>query len=136
MSKPKTVVAEEKNTLFTVRFVIALLLMVAGIAWLVFYYTQARGNPLAFPPVDGSPKAVADLGVESRDLLGEVAGLVTLGTYDGRQVGEPAAAQVEAVALLRAHREEDTAEQHDHRRRHAPDATAPGAIVGLGGHGD
>ena len=62
MSKPKTVVAEEKNTLFTVRFVIALLLMVAGIAWLVFYYTQARGNPLAFPPVDGSPKAVADLG--------------------------------------------------------------------------
>jgi hypothetical protein len=62
VSKPKTVVAEEKNTLFTVRFVIALLLMVAGIAWLVFYYTQARGNPLAFPPVDGSPKAVADLG--------------------------------------------------------------------------
>ncbi len=62
MSKPKTVVAEEKHTLFTVRFVIALLLMVAGIAWLVFYYTQARGNPLAFPPVDGSPKAVADLG--------------------------------------------------------------------------
>jgi hypothetical protein len=62
VSKPKTVVAEEKHTLFTVRFVIALLLMVAGIAWLVFYYTQARGNPLAFPPVDGSPKAVADLG--------------------------------------------------------------------------
>jgi hypothetical protein len=62
VSKPKTVVAEEKHTLFTVRFVIALLLMVAGIAWLVFYYTQARGNPLAFPPVDGSPQAVADLG--------------------------------------------------------------------------
>jgi hypothetical protein len=62
VSKPKTVVTEEKHTLFTVRFVIALLLMVAGIAWLVFYYTQARGNPLAFPPVDGSPKAVADLG--------------------------------------------------------------------------
>jgi hypothetical protein len=62
VSKPKTVVAEEKHTLFTVRFVIALLLMVAGIAWLVFYYTQARGNPLAFPPVDGSPQAVSDLG--------------------------------------------------------------------------
>ena len=63
MSKPKTVITEEKNTLFSVRSLIALLLVVAGIAWLVFYYAQARGNPLAFPPVEGSPKAVADLGL-------------------------------------------------------------------------
>ena len=62
MSKSKSVITEEKSKLFTVRFLIALLLMVAGIAWLVFYYVQARGNPLAFPPVKGSPKAVADLG--------------------------------------------------------------------------
>ncbi len=62
MSKSKTVVAEEKSTLFSVRFLIALLLIVAGIAWVVFYYAQARGNPLAFPPVEGSPKAVSDLG--------------------------------------------------------------------------
>ena len=62
MSKSKTVITEEKNTLFSIRFLISLLLIVAGIAWLVFYYTQARGNPLAFPPVEGSPKAVADLG--------------------------------------------------------------------------
>ena len=62
MSKSKTVITEEKSKLFTVRFLIALLLIVAGIAWLVFYYAQARGNPLAFPPVEGSPKAVADLG--------------------------------------------------------------------------
>ena len=62
MSKSKTVITEEKSKLFTVRFLIALLLMVGGIAWLVFYYAQARGNPLAFPPVKGSPKAVADLG--------------------------------------------------------------------------
>ena len=62
MSKSKSVITEEKTTLFTVRFLIALLLMVGGIAWLVFYYAQARGNPLAFPPVKGSPKAVADLG--------------------------------------------------------------------------
>ena len=62
MSKSTTVRTEEKNTLFSVRFLIALFLMVAGIAWLVFYYAQARGNPLAFPPVEGSPKAVADLG--------------------------------------------------------------------------
>lgn len=62
MSKSKTVITEEKSTLFSVRFLISLLLIVAGIAWLVFYYVQARGNPLAFPPVEGSPKAVADLG--------------------------------------------------------------------------
>lgn len=63
MSKSKTVITEEKNALFSVRFLISLLLIVAGIAWLVFYYVQARGNPLAFPPVTGSPKAVADLGL-------------------------------------------------------------------------
>ena len=62
MSKSKTVTTDEKRTLFTVRFLIALLLIVAGIAWLVFYYVQGRGNPLAFPPVEGSPKAVSDLG--------------------------------------------------------------------------
>ena len=55
MSKSSQLAAEEKSRLFTVRFVISLLLVVAGIAWLVFYYTQARGNPLAFPPVEGSP---------------------------------------------------------------------------------
>lgn len=63
MSKSKTVITEEKNALFSVRFLISLLLIVAGIAWLVFYYVQARGNPLAFPPVAGSPKAVSDLGL-------------------------------------------------------------------------
>ena len=62
MSKSSAITREEKSTLFTVRFLISLVLVVAGIAWLVFYYTQARGNPFAFPPVEGSPKAVADLG--------------------------------------------------------------------------
>jgi len=62
VSKSTTVTADEKSSLFTVRFLISLVLVVAGIAWLVFYYAQARGNPLAFPPVKGSPKAVADLG--------------------------------------------------------------------------
>lgn len=62
MSKSTSIATEEKNSLVTARFVIALLLIVAGIAWLVFYYAQARGNPLAFPPVEGSPQAVADLG--------------------------------------------------------------------------
>lgn len=62
MSKSPTITSEEKTTLFTPRFVIALLLILAGIGWLVFYYVQARGNPLAFPPVEGTPKAVAELG--------------------------------------------------------------------------
>ena len=62
MSKSPTITSEEKTSLFTPRFLIALLLIVAGIGWLVFYYVQGRGNPLAFPPVEGSPKAIADLG--------------------------------------------------------------------------
>ena len=62
MSKSPTITSPEKTSLFTPRFVIALVLILAGIGWLVFYYVQARGNPLAFPPVEGTPKAVADLG--------------------------------------------------------------------------
>lgn len=61
MSKSSAVTTEEKTRTFSVRFLISLLLIVAGIAWIAFYYLQARGNPLAFPPVEGSPKAVADL---------------------------------------------------------------------------
>ena len=62
MSKSPTITTAEKTSLFTPRFVIALVLILAGIGWLVFYYVQARGNPLAFPPVEGTPKAIADLG--------------------------------------------------------------------------
>ena len=62
MSKSPTITTAGKTSLFTPRFVIALVLILAGIGWLVFYYVQARGNPLAFPPVEGTPKAVADLG--------------------------------------------------------------------------
>jgi hypothetical protein len=62
VSKSPTITSPEKTSLFTPRFVIALALILAGIGWLVFYYVQARGNPLAFPPVEGTPKAVADLG--------------------------------------------------------------------------
>jgi hypothetical protein len=62
VSKSTTVIESEKSKLFTARFVISLVLVLAGIGWLVFYYAQARGNPLAFPPTKGSPKAVADLG--------------------------------------------------------------------------
>ena len=62
MSKSQTVMGTEKDKTFSARFVISLVLVVAGIAWLAYYYVGPRGNPLAFPPVEGSPKAVADLG--------------------------------------------------------------------------
>lgn len=62
MSKSTTVTTGEKSSLVTPRFLISLLLVVAGIGWIVYYYVGPRGNPLAFPPVEGSPKAIADLG--------------------------------------------------------------------------
>ena len=62
MSKSTPVTHDAGSKLLTPRFVVAVLLVVAGIAWIAFYYAQARGNPLAFPPVEGSPKAIADLG--------------------------------------------------------------------------
>ena len=63
MSKSTTITTDEKkDKRLSVRFLISLLLIVAGIAWIAFYYAQARGNPAAFPPVEGSPQAVSDLG--------------------------------------------------------------------------
>jgi Cell division protein CrgA len=62
VSKSTTVTTGEKSSLVTPRFLISLLLVVAGIGWIVYYYVGPRGNPLAFPPVEGSPKAIADLG--------------------------------------------------------------------------
>lgn len=62
MSKSQTVIGTEKDKVLSARFLIALLLILAGIAWLAYYYVGPRGNPLAFPPVEGSPKAIADLG--------------------------------------------------------------------------
>jgi len=62
VSKSTPIRHDERSSLLTPRFIIALLLVVAGLAWIVFYYVQPRGNPLAFPPVDGSPKAIAELG--------------------------------------------------------------------------
>lgn len=62
MSKAKTAITTERAPIITVRFVIALLLFVAGIAWVTWYYTSVRPDPGVFPPVDGSPRAIADLG--------------------------------------------------------------------------
>jgi hypothetical protein len=54
--------ADPKGAVLTPRFVVAVLLMVLGIAWIVFYYAAVRSDPLAFPPAEaGSPKFMADL---------------------------------------------------------------------------
>ena len=50
MTKPKTkqdLTAVSGGRLLTVRFVLALLLMAVGIAWVVYYYVVVRVDPTA-----------------------------------------------------------------------------------------
>jgi hypothetical protein len=55
--------APVRGPIFTPRFIVALVLMVLGITWIVYYYTAVRVDPTAFPAPDpGSPKFMADLG--------------------------------------------------------------------------
>ena len=61
MSHSMPVTVELPKTL-SPRFVVALLLIIAGIAWIAWYYTTVRVDPTAFPKPKGSPKAIADLG--------------------------------------------------------------------------
>jgi hypothetical protein len=49
--------------LWSIRLLLAVALMLAGIAWLVWYYVAVRTDPSVFPPKPGSPKAIADLGL-------------------------------------------------------------------------
>jgi drug/metabolite transporter (DMT)-like permease len=60
VSKSKFV-EESKAKVLSIRFVVALLLVAAGIAWIAWYYAGVRPDPMALPPVEGSPKAIADL---------------------------------------------------------------------------
>ncbi len=54
--------AEPRGAVFSPRFVIALVLIVLGIAWIVYYYAAVRPDPEVFPlPEAGSPKFMADL---------------------------------------------------------------------------
>jgi hypothetical protein len=47
---------------FSVRFALALLLVVVGIAWIAYYYLAVRVDPTVLPaPKAGSPKFMADL---------------------------------------------------------------------------
>ena len=64
MSKPKA--KQESSTtrgpLFSKRFLVAILLVVLGIAWIAYYYLAVRVDPNAFPPEKpGDPGFMGDL---------------------------------------------------------------------------
>jgi drug/metabolite transporter (DMT)-like permease len=65
VSKPKAkqeFVDPTKGKVFSARFLIAILLIVVGIAWIAYYYTQVRVDPTVIPaPKAGSPKFMAEL---------------------------------------------------------------------------
>jgi hypothetical protein len=55
--------APVRGPLLSPRFVVALVLIALGIAWMAYYYLAVRADPTAFPPPDeGKPKFMADLG--------------------------------------------------------------------------
>jgi hypothetical protein len=55
--------APARGPILTPRFVVAIVLMVLGVAWIAYYYIAVRVDPTAFPAPDpGSPKFMADLG--------------------------------------------------------------------------
>ena len=67
MSKPKSkqpdYLKPTRGPVFSARFVVALVLIVLGIAWMTYYYTAVRVDPTVLPPPEpGSPKSMADLG--------------------------------------------------------------------------
>jgi len=54
--------APVRGPIFTKRFILALVAIVVGIAWMTYYYVAVRVDPTAFPVPDaGSPKFMADL---------------------------------------------------------------------------
>lgn len=60
---PHDPLAPVRGPILTPRFVVAIVLMVLGIAWMAYYYVAVRVDPTAFPAPDpGSPAFMADLG--------------------------------------------------------------------------
>ena len=52
----------QRGPIFSPRFVVAVLLVVLGIAWMAYYYIVVRVDPTAFPaPKPGKPGFMADL---------------------------------------------------------------------------
>ena len=64
MSKPKAkqpdFLEPTRGSAFSARFVVALVLMILGIAWMAYYYAAVRVDPLSNDK--GSPAWIADLG--------------------------------------------------------------------------
>ncbi|MBF4163962.1 cell division protein CrgA [Nocardioides acrostichi] len=50
-----------KGAVLSVRFVVSLLLVVLGIAWIVYYYVAMRADPFVADSKAGSPAFLADL---------------------------------------------------------------------------
>lgn len=50
----------DRGPLLSARFVVSVVLMLVGIAWIVYYYTAVRVPP--GQPATGSPKFMADMG--------------------------------------------------------------------------
>ena len=63
MAKSDATYIETEAKIVSVRFVISLLLVVAGIAWITFYYLSVRPDPSVFPVPEATPKAIGDLGL-------------------------------------------------------------------------
>ena len=65
MSKPKAkrqdLLDPIQGPVFTVRFLLALLLMVGGIAWIAYYYLAVRVDPAVVDATAGGPAFMADL---------------------------------------------------------------------------
>ena len=58
----QTFVDPDRGPLVTARFVVAIVLVLVGIAWIVYYYTAVRVDPTVLPaPAPGSPKFMANL---------------------------------------------------------------------------
>ena len=52
----------DRGPLFSVRFIIAIVLMVVGIAWIVFYYTVVRADPSTLGAKTGGPAFMGNIG--------------------------------------------------------------------------
>jgi hypothetical protein len=65
VSKPKAkqpdFLEPTRGSAFSTRFVVALVLMIVGIAWMAYYYAAVRVDPLSTGKA-GSPGWIADLG--------------------------------------------------------------------------
>ena len=60
---PVDPLAPQRGPILSPRFVVAVVLMVIGIAWIAYYYLAVRVDPTAFPAPDpGTPAFMADLG--------------------------------------------------------------------------